>query len=36
MDLEDTMLTELNWTVKDKYCIISHVEFKKQNKMKTN
>ena len=36
MDLEDTRLSELNWTVKDKYYIISHLEFKKQNTMKTN
>lgn len=34
LDLEDTLLSELDWTVKDKYYIISYVEFKKQNKWK--
>ena len=32
MDLEDIVLSEVSQTEKDKYLMISYVEFKKQNK----
>ena len=32
MDLEGIMPSEISQTEKDKYCILSHMESKKQNK----